>query len=99
MSILDAVGNTPLVELRRLPPAGAARVLVKLEYANPTGSMKDRLALAAISAAEADGRLLPGGTVVEYTGEPPASPWPSCARRRGTSRGLCSRTRSARIRA
>jgi cysteine synthase A len=59
MSILDAVGNTPLVELRRLPPAGAARVLAKLEYANPTGSMKDRLALAAISAAEADGRLLP----------------------------------------
>lgn len=68
MSILDAVGNTPLVELRRLPPAGAARVLVKLEYANPTGSMKDRLALAAINAAETDGRLLPGGTVVEYTG-------------------------------
>ena len=68
MSILDAVGNTPLVELRWLPPAGAARVLVKLEYLNPTGSMKDRLALAAISAAEADGRLLPGGTVVEYTG-------------------------------
>jgi cysteine synthase len=68
MGILDAVGNTPLVELRRLPPASAARVLVKLEYANPTGSMKDRLALAAISAAEADGRLCPGGTVVEYTG-------------------------------
>jgi cysteine synthase A len=68
VSILDAVGNTPLVELRRLPPAGAARVLVKMEYANPTGSMKDRLALAAISAAEADGCLRPGGTVVEYTG-------------------------------
>jgi cysteine synthase A len=68
MSILDAIGNTPLVELRRLPPSGAARVLVKLEYANPTGSMKDRMAVAAISAAEADGRLRPGGTVVEYTG-------------------------------
>ncbi len=68
MNILDAVGNTPLVELRRLPPSGAARLLVKLEYANPTGSMKDRMALAAISAAEANGRLLPGGTVVEYTG-------------------------------
>lgn len=68
VSILDAVGDTPLVELRRLPPPGAARVLAKLEYANPTGSMKDRMALAAISAAEADGRLLPGGTVVEYTG-------------------------------
>lgn len=68
MNILDAIGNTPLVELRRLPPAGAARLLVKLEYTNPTGSMKDRMALAAISAAEADGRLPPGGTVVEYTG-------------------------------
>ena len=68
MSILDAIGNTPLVELRRLPPSGAAQVLVKLEYTNPTGSMKDRLALAAISAAEADGRLRPGETVVEYTG-------------------------------
>jgi cysteine synthase A len=68
MSILAAIGNTPLVELRRLPPAGAARVLAKLEYANPTGSMKDRMAQAAVGAAEADGRLRPGGTVVEYTG-------------------------------
>lgn len=68
MSILDAIGNTPLVELRRLPPSGAARVLAKLEYANPTGSMKDRLAVAAIGAAETSGRLQPGGTVVEYTG-------------------------------
>jgi cysteine synthase A len=68
VSILDAIGHTPLVELRRLPPKGAARVLAKLEYANPTGSMKDRFALAAIAAAEADGRLGPGGTVVEYTG-------------------------------
>jgi len=68
MNILDAIGNTPLVELRRLAPAGGARLLVKLEYANPTGSMKDRMALAAIRAAEADGRLTPGGTVLEYTG-------------------------------
>lgn len=68
MSILDAVGHTPLVELKRLRPRGAARLLVKLEYANPTGSMKDRFALAAIAAAEADGRLRAGGTVVEYTG-------------------------------
>ena len=68
MSVLDAIGHTPLVELRRLPPPGAARVLVKLEFANPTGSMKDRMALAAIDAAEADSRLKPGGTVVEYTG-------------------------------
>lgn len=68
MSILDAIGRTPLVELTRLRPPNAARVVAKLEYANPTGSMKDRMALAAISAAEADGRLRPGGTVVEYTG-------------------------------
>lgn len=68
MSVLAAVGNTPLVELRRVVPSGAARLLAKLEYANPTGSMKDRMALAAINAAESDGRLRAGGTVVEYTG-------------------------------
>jgi len=67
-SILDAIGNTPLVELRKVVPPGSARVLVKLEFANPTGSMKDRMAKAAVEAAEADGRLKPGGTVVEYTG-------------------------------
>lgn len=68
MSVLDAIGHTPLVELRRLVPEDAARVVLKLEFANPTGSMKDRFALAAIAAAERDGRLRPGGTVVEYTG-------------------------------
>ncbi|HYC93650.1 MAG TPA: cysteine synthase family protein [Thermoanaerobaculia bacterium] len=67
MSVLDGIGNTPLVELRRLVPRGSARLFMKLEWANPTGSMKDRMALAAINAAEADGRLQPGGTVVEYT--------------------------------
>jgi len=66
--ILDAVGNTPIVELRRVVPQGSARVLAKLEFANPTGGMKDRVAKAMIEAAEADGRLRPGGTVVEYTG-------------------------------
>ncbi|HEU5163135.1 MAG TPA: cysteine synthase family protein [Thermoanaerobaculia bacterium] len=66
--VLAGIGNTPLVELRRVVPAGSARVLIKLEFANPTGSMKDRMALAAIEAAERDGRLAPGGTVVEYTG-------------------------------
>ena len=65
--VLDGIGNTPLVELRRVVPRGSARVFMKLEWANPTGSMKDRMALAAIAAAEADGRLQPGGTVVEYT--------------------------------
>jgi cysteine synthase len=67
-SVLGAIGNTPLVELRKIVPSGAARVGVKLEGANPTGNMKDRTAKAAIEAAEADGRLRPGGTVVEYTG-------------------------------
>lgn len=66
-TILEAIGDTPLVELRRVVPAGSARVLAKLEFANPTGSMKDRVAKAMIEAAEADGRLKPGGTVVEYT--------------------------------
>ncbi|MBW3620494.1 MAG: cysteine synthase family protein [Actinobacteria bacterium] len=64
---LAGVGGTPLVELRRVVPPGAGRVLVKLEFANPTGSMKDRMAVAAVTAARADGRLAPGDTVVEYT--------------------------------
>ena len=65
--VLDAIGNTPIVELTRIVPRGSARLLAKLESANPTGSMKDRMAKAVIEAAEADGRLPPGGTVVEYT--------------------------------
>ena len=64
---LSGVGNTPMIELRRVVPAGAARIFAKLEWANPTGSMKDRMAVSAIEAAAADGRLAPGGTVVEYT--------------------------------
>lgn len=68
MSILDAIGNTSLVPLRHIAPLGCARVLVKLEWENPTGSIKDRMALAVISRAVADGRLRPGETVVEYTG-------------------------------
>ena len=67
-SILDCIGNTTLLRLRRIVPANGARVLVKLESENPTGSMKDRMALAMIEAAERDGRLAPGGSVVEYTG-------------------------------
>src|SRR3989441_3936343 len=65
--VLDAIGNTPLVELRRVVPAGSARIIAKLESANPTGSMKDRVARAMVERAAADGRLPPGGTVVEYT--------------------------------
>jgi cysteine synthase A len=67
-NILESIGNTPLVRLKGVVPDGSARVLVKLEWANPTGSMKDRMARAAVEAAEASGRLRPGGTVVEYTG-------------------------------
>lgn len=67
-SILRAIGNTSLVQLRHVVPPGSARVLVKLEWENPTGSMKDRKAHALIARAEQDGRLRPGDTVVEYTG-------------------------------
>jgi cysteine synthase A len=65
--ILHRIGDTSLVALRNVVPASGARVLIKLEDENPTGSMKDRMALAMIEAAEADGRLEPGGSVVEYT--------------------------------
>jgi len=65
--VLGGIGNTPLIELRHVVPPGSARVVAKLECANPTGSMKDRMALAAIAQAEARGSLVPGGTVVEYT--------------------------------
>jgi cysteine synthase A len=68
MTILDAIGRTSMVPLRHVVPAGSADILVKLEWENPTGSMKDRMAQAVIASAEADGRLRPGGTVVEYTG-------------------------------
>jgi len=67
-TILQRIGNTSLLPLRNIVPANGARILLKLESENPTGSMKDRQALAMIESAEADGRLAPGGTVVEYTG-------------------------------
>src|SRR5690349_15793926 len=66
--ILDRIGNTSLLALRRIVPANGARIRLKLESENPTGSMKDRMALAMIEAAERDGRLRMGGSVVEYTG-------------------------------
>jgi cysteine synthase A len=68
MDVLQAIGNTSLVRLRRVVPDGCAEVWAKLEWENPTGSMKDRMAQAVILRAEADGRLRPGDTVVEYTG-------------------------------
>ncbi len=67
-NVLESIGNTPLVQLRKVVSPNAARLLVKLEWANPTGSMKDRMAKAIIERSEGDGRLKPGGTVVEYTG-------------------------------
>lgn len=66
--ILHAIGNTPIVQLRKVVPPGSANIFVKLEWSNPTGSMKDRMAQSMIYRAEEDGRLPPGGTVVEYTG-------------------------------
>jgi cysteine synthase A len=67
-SILQAIGNTSMVQLRHVVPPDSAKIFVKLEWENPTGSMKDRLAQAMISRAEDDGRLKPGDTIVEYTG-------------------------------
>ena len=67
-SILDAIGNTPLVRLGPCAPANGAELWVKLEYCNPSGSMKDRMALAMIEGAERDGLISPGDTIVEYTG-------------------------------
>jgi cysteine synthase len=66
--ILHRIGNTSLLALRKIVPPNGSRILLKLESENPTGSMKDRMALAMVEAAEADGRLKPGGSVVEYTG-------------------------------
>ena len=66
--ILQCIGNTSLLPLRKIVPENGSRILLKLESENPTGSMKDRMALAMIEAAEADGRLTADGSVVEYTG-------------------------------
>ena len=67
-NILEAIGNTSLVQLHNVVPQNCAKIFVKLEWENPTGSMKDRTALAMISKAEEDGRLKPGDTIIEYTG-------------------------------
>jgi cysteine synthase len=67
-NILDAIGSTPLVELRNIVPPDSARVFAKLEWTNPTGGMKDRMAKSVVERAESDGRLRPSGTIVEYTG-------------------------------
>ncbi len=68
MDILSAIGNTSLVQLRKVVPRNCADIFVKLEWENPSGSVKDRMTQAVISRAEEDGRLQPRDTVVEYTG-------------------------------
>ena len=67
-TVLDAIGNTPLVRPQHVTPANGAELWLKLEYLNPSGSMKDRMALAMVEGAERNGLLAPGDTVVEYTG-------------------------------
>src|SRR6266850_1702477 len=66
--VLECIGNTSLLPLRHVVAGNGSRILLKLENENPTGSMKDRMALAMIEAAEGDGRLSRDGSVVEYTG-------------------------------
>ncbi len=67
-TILNAIGDTPLIRLRRCVPANGAEIWIKLKYRNPTGSMKDLMALAMIEGAERDGLVDAGTTIVEYTG-------------------------------
>jgi cysteine synthase A len=67
-AMIETIGRTPMIKLRHVVPSGCARVLVKLESHNPTGSMKDRMARSVIESAAASGRLAPGGRVVEYSG-------------------------------
>lgn len=74
-SVLQAIGNTPVVRLRKVVSPSMGDVLVKLEYYNPTGSYKDRMALAMIEGAEARGELRPGMHVVEWRGEAPGRRW------------------------
>ena len=66
-NIKDAIGNTPIIELKNIVPVNSARIMAKLESANPTGSMKDRMAKSVIEAAEKKGYIKPGSTIVEYT--------------------------------
>ena len=67
-NVLDAIGNTSMVKLNKIVPSDHAQVFVKLEWENPTGSMKDRMAQKMVEEAEKDGRLKKGGTIIEYTG-------------------------------
>ena len=66
-NVSELIGNTPLIRLNRMSPADGASILAKLEFLNPAGSVKDRIALAMIASAEQEGQLQPGVTVVEAT--------------------------------
>ena len=66
-NITELVGETPILHLRRIVPAGSADIYAKLEYLNPGGSVKDRAAIGMIARAERDGKLRPGGTIIEAT--------------------------------
>ena len=66
-NVIAGIGNTPLIQLQKIVPEKSANIFVKLEWANPTGSMKDRMAQVVIEKASASGKLNPGDTVVEYT--------------------------------
>src|SRR5256712_2226060 len=66
-SVLEAIGGTPLIRLRKVAPPSGARLFAKVEYFNPGGSVKDRIGIRMVAAAEREGRLGPGGTIVEPT--------------------------------
>ena len=75
--VVEAIGNTPMVQLRKVIPSGSARVFAKIEFVNPTGSMKDRVAKPVVETAAADGRLKPGrrsSSILQGRRESP-SPW------------------------
>ena len=95
-SLTDAIGGTPLVRLNKVVPVGAADVFVKLEWFNPTGSYKDRMALAMVEEAERHGDLKPGMTVVEYTVAVRVHRWHLSAPSRATPSRSCRRTHSPR---
>lgn len=87
MDLLDAIGNTSLVRLRKVVPPQRATILARLEWENPTGSMKNWMARAVIERTERDGRLKPGDTVVKYTGGSTGMPLALvCAARPGHAR-------------
>ena len=84
-SVLDAIGHTPLIALDRLGAGLPSRVLAKLEFYSPGGSIKDRAALRMIETAERDGRLRPGGTVIELTSGNMGTGVSDCLCRQGLS--------------